>query len=479
MSGYAFPALVALVVNSALAVYVFRVNPGGRANRAYALLVFFSDIWLLGEFMTGISANERSAWLWSRIMMSGVVFIPSAFFLFTQVFPYKTEIIKRTPVVPATFLLSFIFLVLTWTTNLLMTGISVEYYGFDQRIGELFPVFVAFFFLCIFTGLHSLFKRYLSFKNIIEKEQTFYVLLGTFIPTVLGGTIDTILPIFGYYLPAFASSLSIFMATFLGYAVVKYKLMVVAPVYECDLLVVGSEPKAYDLDPGQVYFVREDSPYKALDILADRVVHCSQALCITDRDPQAIRKRYGIIKTPILTPFTGESDTIEKLEITIRRFVQDAEEGVVLIDTLDSLVLQSSLRSVERFLLGILPDIEKSSSSLLLSYDPEKMGEDELKVLQHAVASRWMDSVLASVTNPVRMDILKALEKGSMSFAELTENLHMSGSPPRLSFHLANLKKAGIIAQDGERNYFQAMKARLVQEMSREIEKGVSKEVGQ
>jgi predicted transcriptional regulator len=65
-----------------------------------------------------------------------------------------------------------------------------------------------------------------------------------------------------------------------------------------------------------------------------------------------------------------------------------------------------------------------------------------------------------------------------MSFAEMTERFHMKRSPPKLSFHLTNLKKSGIISQDEDRNYFLGRKGQMVRDMYREIEKGISREVG-
>jgi hypothetical protein len=410
MNTFALPALVALAINSTLGLYVLKVNPKGRANRAYSLLILFASVWLLGEFMTGISRTEREAWLWSKFMMSGVVFIPSAFLYFTQVFPYETDLIKKKRFMYPPFVISSVFLLLVLTTDHIMGGLSKKYYGFDQTIGEFYPAYVAFFFLCILYGLLSLFRRYRSFRTTIEREQTLYVLVGTFTPTVLGGTVDIFLPLLGLNFPAFASPLSIFMAGLLAYAVVKYKLMMVDPVYECEMTLEGPQFRKYRLSAGQVYLVKETAPFHGVGIFADQVAHCFQGLCITDKNPETIRDRYGFSRTPILSSINGEAQSLEKLEITVRRFVQEAgEEGVILIDGLESLVLQYSSKSVQNMVLNILPDIEKNGSSLLLSFDPEKVRDDELQELEHAIASYWTDSVLKSLSNPIRRDIVTAL----------------------------------------------------------------------
>ncbi|NOZ77550.1 MAG: helix-turn-helix domain-containing protein [Euryarchaeota archaeon] len=474
MNPYALPALVAFIINYAIAIYVLKVNPRGQANRAYALLILFVGVWLWGEFMTGIAHDAKTAWYWSRFMMSGVMFIPAAFLYFTQVVPYETSLVRNRAFLYLPFAVSVVFLALVLGSDLVIGEVTVRPYGYDQEIREAYPFYVAFFFMCVLYGLYSLFQRYRTFRTSIEKEQILYVLVGTFIPTVLGGTIDLLLPLLGITnIPTTASSLSIFMAAFLAYAVVKYRFLV-EPIYECDFRPADVPPRGKDIEAGQVYLVRDGDPYRGLDLFAEEVGRCSQGLCITDKVPEEVRKRYGLAKTPVISSSGGNPKRLEELLVTVRKFIKMAPHGVVIIDGLDSMAVQYSVRSVKHFLLDILPDLETGGSSLLLSYGPGQ----GLEELEEAIASYWTDSAIKAISNPLRLRILELLEEeGPMGFAQLAQRLGMADTPPKLSFHLSILRKTGLIAQDPEKNYLLGRMGRMALQTYREIGEGISREV--
>lgn len=56
-----------------------------------------------------------------------------------------------------------------------------------------------------------------------------------------------------------------------------------------------------------------------------------------------------------------------------------------------------------------------------------------------------------ALSDPVRREILVMLKKGSMTAGDIGENFDMTGAT--ISYHLAQLKKAGLISESRYKNF--------------------------
>lgn len=56
-----------------------------------------------------------------------------------------------------------------------------------------------------------------------------------------------------------------------------------------------------------------------------------------------------------------------------------------------------------------------------------------------------------ALSDPVRREILTLLKKGKLSAGEIGSHFDMTGAT--ISYHLSQLKKAGLITEEREKNY--------------------------
>lgn len=62
-----------------------------------------------------------------------------------------------------------------------------------------------------------------------------------------------------------------------------------------------------------------------------------------------------------------------------------------------------------------------------------------------------MNETLKAISDPVRRDILSILRGGRKSAGEIAEHFHLTGAT--VSYHLAKLKAADLIAEEKVKNY--------------------------
>ena len=62
-----------------------------------------------------------------------------------------------------------------------------------------------------------------------------------------------------------------------------------------------------------------------------------------------------------------------------------------------------------------------------------------------------MNDTLKAISDPVRRDILAMLKSGKKSAGEIAERFNLTGAT--VSYHLAKLKNADLIAEEKVKNY--------------------------
>jgi hypothetical protein len=165
----------------------------------------------------------------------------------------------------------------------------------------------------------------------------------------------------------------------------KYQFVPITPVAENE----SAETAKYELEKGHTYLVYEDKPFKSTEIFIDFVTHGHQGVYITRTNPQEIREKYGLEKTPIIW-LTDAKDYEKKIEpfhimelgYTIEQFTKKTKEGIVLLDGLEYLIVQNDFKSVLK-LIHLLEDfISLSGSILIIPIDPGALEEQELHLLK-------------------------------------------------------------------------------------------------
>ncbi|MDI6708399.1 MAG: DUF835 domain-containing protein, partial [Candidatus Thermoplasmatota archaeon] len=143
----------------------------------------------------------------------------------------------------------------------------------------------------------------------------------------------------------------------------------------------------YELRPRYSYLVEEEKATKSFEIFADQVTHGIEGLCISRKHPELIKERYGLDKVPKIWLTAEIADDSLKptdlalLTLTIRDFIDKTENGVVLLDGIDYLLLNNSFESVVKTLNSINDSIMRSKSRLILSINPAEFSAKQFALL--------------------------------------------------------------------------------------------------
>ena len=165
----------------------------------------------------------------------------------------------------------------------------------------------------------------------------------------------------------------------------------ITPVSEVE---AETEPE-YPLEPGSMFIVEEEKPEKSFELFVDSVKHGRPGLYITRQNPLLIRGRYHLEKTPniwltrskvpeenCITP-----DELVKLYKTIENFIREAEDGIILFEGMEYLIMQNGFPPVIKFMQSLNDVIMVHLSRLILVIDPLTLDDKELHVLRREMQS--------------------------------------------------------------------------------------------
>jgi two-component system cell cycle response regulator len=157
-----------------------------------------------------------------------------------------------------------------------------------------------------------------------------------------------------------------------------------------------SDKADIELESGYIYLSGSENPGQSYNAFSELVKSGKPGLCITRMNPDKIRSMYGTAKTPIVwltkNKIAGQQsiDSTELFRIhpTIADFVNKVEDGVVLMDGLEYLILDNDFLSVVKLLEQTNDTIMASSSRMVLQLDPDILEKKEFHLLK-----RWMRPV--------------------------------------------------------------------------------------
>ncbi|WP_407357029.1 DUF835 domain-containing protein [Methanolobus sp. WCC5] len=155
-----------------------------------------------------------------------------------------------------------------------------------------------------------------------------------------------------------------------------------------------------DLESGYIFFSGSEHPGQSYRTFSELVKRGKPGLCITRLNPDKIRNMYGIAKTPIVwltkNKMNGhqsiDSTEIFRIYPTIADFINKVEDGVVLMDGLEYMILDNDFLSVVKLIEQTNDTIMASSSRMILHLDPAVLEKKEFHLLK-----RWMRPVSADV----------------------------------------------------------------------------------
>ena len=146
----------------------------------------------------------------------------------------------------------------------------------------------------------------------------------------------------------------------------------------------------YTVESGMIYMFDRRDEQDYLDIFADQVRHNVQGLCVTRQSPVKIRQRLGLEKTPMIwlvanDGVAGENcikpDNLSGLGVTLSKFLNEADNGFILIDGLEYLIARNSFETVLKFIHFLNDKTMISKCSILIVLDPLSIAEQQYHLL--------------------------------------------------------------------------------------------------
>jgi len=223
---YAVPDLSALIVNTFFGLYVYRKNPASLSNRLFALLMLAICIWQFGEFNLVNSTTARAALFWDRFLYVGLILAPNASWVLALGFPHRSTLLRNR----ATALLLFtpsLFLLSLLPTNLFISGVQTESWGFGKIAGPLYWLFRVHMSIFVSLTLLTFYRSYRRAQTGRQKVQSKYLMMAISVPGLFGILILMVFQPLGlkYLNMGTAAFASVIMTAILSYAIAKHRLM--------------------------------------------------------------------------------------------------------------------------------------------------------------------------------------------------------------------------------------------------------------
>lgn len=221
----------------------------------------------------------------------------------------------------------------------------------------------------LFIGVLSILLFNISSAYLMFFSNPFYELLG-----IIGRTLIAI---------------SLTIGAYLLYSQMKegfvYRFVPIEPIFEH----ISEEKPKHILENGQTYLVDEEKSIKSNEIFLDMINHGVAGLYITRKNPDEIRKIYKLERTPIIwltheKSYTGSIDPrdLVLLSHTIKEFIKKADNGIVLIDGVEYLIIQNSFIEILKFIQNLKDAISLSNSKMLISLDSRAIDNKEFHLLK-------------------------------------------------------------------------------------------------
>ena len=123
---FALLSLIAVVVNFSLIILISLKGAKNEVNRWFSLLLLFIVLWGVSEFLGRISGSVEGSLFWGYIGRPGWVFVSVILFSFALTFIGRVDVTRSRLYQILAFGSGFIFLFLSWNTNLISNNNSSD-----------------------------------------------------------------------------------------------------------------------------------------------------------------------------------------------------------------------------------------------------------------------------------------------------------------------------------------------------------------
>ncbi|MFH1362776.1 MAG: histidine kinase dimerization/phospho-acceptor domain-containing protein [Candidatus Omnitrophota bacterium] len=214
-------------------IFILVQNRRSLVNISYIISCLAVALWLIGVGMIYSSSIPDVAHFWARTMsFLGIIFITPSIYFFSVC--WQSPLLSRPQTkrkyvyVAVNLALAVILYISCINSNLLVKGMWQYPWGFYPRAGNLYFVFLIWFYYLMILSIKNFLFVYKQEEIPIKKKQALLIIAAFSIAFI--GSVE-FLPNFGISLYLLAFMPVFVCITIVGYSIVKYKLMDIETVF--------------------------------------------------------------------------------------------------------------------------------------------------------------------------------------------------------------------------------------------------------
>jgi hypothetical protein len=139
------------------------------------------------------------------------------------------------------------------------------------------------------------------------------------------------------------------------------------------------------------FLVSEDQVYP-FDVMREFVASGFDGMCMSTRPPDKVEHMYALRDVEYRWITTSNTDdkraipaSLEHIRRDLRAYIEDHNEGVVLLDGIELLVSRLGFENVQRFLHVIKDELAVTQARLLISVNPKAIDDQRLALIRREV----------------------------------------------------------------------------------------------
>ena len=230
-------AIINGAISAFLGVFIYSRNTKDPKYITYALSCLSLVIWSYGYFFWQLADNASSALFWSRVLMSGAIFVP--FFYLHHLyllFNKKMEKMDRALIVFG-YLAGIIFLLADFTPFFIKSVQNKMFFKFWPNPGILYHFFLVIWIFYAILSLGILYAAAKRKRTYIEKRHIKFIFIATIITWV--GAFTNFPLWYGINLPPWGNCFVSIYLIMVAYAILKFQWMDIEVIIRKTLVFAG------------------------------------------------------------------------------------------------------------------------------------------------------------------------------------------------------------------------------------------------
>ncbi len=231
MNSFALLSLLSCAVVFILGSFIYLRDTRKPLNRIFMALCVSLAFWSFTEFVYRQADNFATADFWLKLN-SLVYIIPPLLLHFVLIFTEESKAFKSRLVYLFMYTPALMFIILSFTTNLMGGEPAREYWGWTYTIPESSLVYNISYFWTYGLGVLSVYLcllYYLKQSDHNKKQQAKYIFAGFLIVIATGIITDWLFPLLQVTIPDLTTSVFTIVCAFAVYAMWRYKLFAITP----------------------------------------------------------------------------------------------------------------------------------------------------------------------------------------------------------------------------------------------------------